>query len=100
QLCSGPLVRPRRIKSPLTSWGPKAQPCSPVTLLPTGLAERRGPHQGLPRIRPTIRMSLMGVVDLERVVETGGKILGRTAVAPLQKPAGEDATPPLHLVEP
>jgi hypothetical protein len=33
-------------------------------------------------------MSLMGVVDFEIVRETGGKIVGRTEVASLQKPAG------------
>ena len=42
----------------------------------------------------------MGVVDLDIVIETGGKILGRTEVASLQKPAGQDAKPQLHLVEP
>lgn len=42
----------------------------------------------------------MGVVDIEIVIETGGKILGRTEVPALQKPAGQDAKPQLNLVEP
>ena len=74
----------REIKSP----GPRAKPGSPVTLLTTGLAERRGPHQGLTRIRPTIRMSLMRVVDLKIVQQTRFKVLGRADIAALEKATG------------
>jgi hypothetical protein len=45
-------------------------------------------------------MSLMGVVDLEIGRELGCKILNRTAVPSLQKPASEDAKPHLNLIEP
>src|SRR5262249_25363468 len=96
----GPLVWPGRIKGPRKSLRPRAKPRAPLPLLTTCLTERCGPHQGLPRIRPPIWMCLMGVVDLEIIRETGFKILSRTEVGSLQKPAGEDAKPQLDLVEP
>jgi len=71
-----------------------------MTLLTTRVAERRGPHQRLARIRPPIRMGVMGVVDLKIVLQARGKILGRTEIAALEKPTGQDAKPPCHLVEP
>jgi len=64
-----------------------------MTLLTTRVAERRGPYQGLARIRPTIRMRVMGVVDRKIGIQTGGKILGRTAIASLKTPTGQDAKP-------
>jgi hypothetical protein len=42
----------------------------------------------------------MGVVDLQRVRQTGCKILGGTAIAACEKPPGQDAQPPCHLIEP
>ena len=71
-----------------------------MMLLTACLTERRGPYQGLARIRPTIRMGGMGIIDLKIVTQTDFKVLGRTEIASLQKPAGEDAKPQLHLVEP
>lgn len=71
-----------------------------MTLLTTRLTERRGSYQGLARIRPTIRMGSMGVIDLKIVTQTGFKVLGGTEVAPFQKTPRQDAKPQLHLVEP
>ena len=71
-----------------------------MTLLTTRLAERRGSHQGLPRIRPTIRMGMMGVVDFKIRLQTGGKMLRGTEIATLEKPPGQDAKPQFDLVEP
>jgi hypothetical protein len=71
-----------------------------MPLLPTRLAERDGPHQELARICPPIGMGVMGVVDLKIVRQARGKILGRMAIAAFEKPTGEDAKPPFHLVEP
>ena len=71
-----------------------------MTLLTTRLAERRGSHQGLPRIRPPIGMGLMGVVDFKIRLETGGKILRGTEIAALEKPTGQNAKPQFYLVEP
>ena len=42
----------------------------------------------------------MGVIDLKKVTQPGCKILGRTAITSLEKPAGSDAQPPRNLVEP
>lgn len=71
-----------------------------MTLLTTRLAERRGSYQGLPRIRPAIWMGLMGVVDFQIRLQTGGKILRGTEIAALEKPPAQDAKPPCDLVEP
>ena len=71
-----------------------------MTLLTTRLTERRGSYQGLARIRPTIRMGSLGVIDLKIVTQTGFKVLGGTEVAPFQKTPRQDAKPQLHLVEP
>src|SRR5215211_7514540 len=71
-----------------------------MTLLTSRLAERRGPYQGLARIGPTIRMGVMGVVDLKIIIQTGFKVLGGTVIASLKKPTGQDAKPQLNLVEP
>ena len=71
-----------------------------MTLLTTRLAERRGSHQGLPRIRPPIRMGMMGVVDCKIRLQTGGKILRGTAIAAREKPTGQNAQPPCSLGEP
>ena len=71
-----------------------------MTLLTTRLTERRGAHQGLPCIRPTIRMGGMGVIDLKIVTQTGFKVLGRTEIASFQKATGQDTKPQLNLVEP
>jgi hypothetical protein len=45
-------------------------------------------------------MSLMGVVDLKIVQQTGCKVLSRAEIAALQKPAGQDAKPQFNLVGP
>src|SRR6266436_3673961 len=100
QSCSGSLVRPGRIKGLFKSFGPCATPGPTMPLLTSRLAERRSPHQGLTRIGPTIRMGVVGVVDFKIVLQTGGKILGRTAIASFEKSTGQDAQPQLHLVKP
>ena len=71
-----------------------------MTLLTTRLTERRGPHQGLARRGPTIRMGVMGVVDFKIVIQARFKILGRIEIAALEKTARQDAQPQFHLVEP
>ena len=71
-----------------------------MTLLPTRLAKWRGSHQRLTRIRPTIRMGMMGVVDFKIRLQTGGKILRGTEIAALEKPTGQDAKPQFNLIEP
>jgi hypothetical protein len=71
-----------------------------MTVLTTRLAEWCGPHQGLARRRPPLWMGVMGVVDRKRVLQARWKILGRMEIAALEKPPGEDAKPPCHLVEP
>ena len=71
-----------------------------MTLLTTCLAERCRSHQGLSRIRPPIRMGVMGVVDFQIVIQTCGKIVSRTEIAALEKPPGQDAKPQFYLVEP
>ena len=42
----------------------------------------------------------MGVVDRERVIQAGFNIVGRIVIASWQKTTGQDAQPPLDLVEP
>ena len=64
-----------------------------MPLLTTRLSERRGPYQGLARIRPTVWMGVMGVIDLKIVIQTGFEILGGTEITSLQKPPGQDAKP-------
>ena len=71
-----------------------------MTLLTTRLAERRGSHQGLPRICPLIGMGMMGVVGFQIRIQTGGKILRGTEIAALEKPTSQDAKPQFDLVEP
>ena len=71
-----------------------------MTLLTTRWTERRRSHEGLTRIRPPIRMGVMGVVDLEIVRQAGFKIVGRIVIASFEKPTGQDAKPQLYLVEP
>ena len=71
-----------------------------MPLLMSRLAARRRLHQGLTRIGPTIRMGVVGVVDCKIVIQTGGKILGRTEIASFEKSTGQDAKPQLHLVKP
>ena len=71
-----------------------------MTLLTTRVTKRCGAHQGLARIGPTIRMSVMGVVDLQIVRQGGFKSLGRIEIAALEKPPRQDTKPPFHLVEP
>ena len=71
-----------------------------MTLLTTRLTERRRAHEGLTRIRPAIRMGVMGVVDLEIVRQAGFKIVGRSVIASFEKTTGQDAQPQLYLVEP
>ena len=71
-----------------------------MPLLTTRLAERRGPHQGLTRIRPPIRMGMVGVVDFKIVIQARFKILGRIEIAAFEKPTGQDAKPQLDLIEP
>ena len=70
-----------------------------MALLTSRLAERRGPYEGLARIGPTIRMGVVGVVDLKIIIQTGFKVLGGTVIASLKKPTGQDAKPQLNLVE-
>jgi hypothetical protein len=45
-------------------------------------------------------MGVMGVGDFKIVRQARGTILGRLAIAALEKPTGEDAQPQFHLVEP
>ena len=71
-----------------------------MTLLTTRLPEWRRSHEGLTCIRPTIRMGVMGVVDLEIVIQAGFKIVGRIVIASFEKTTGQDAKPQLDLVEP
>jgi hypothetical protein len=59
-----------------------------MMLLTACLTEGRSPYQRLARVRPTIRMGRMGVIDLKKVTQPGFKIVGRTEVASLQQPAG------------
>ena len=71
-----------------------------MTLLTTRLAERRGPHQRLARIRPPIRMGVMGIVEFQIVRQTLCKILGRIEIAALEKTPRQDAKPQLYLIQP
>ena len=71
-----------------------------MALLTTCLAERCGSHQGLPRIGPTIRMGMMGVVDFKIVSQTRFKIVGRIEIPALEKATGQDAKPQFDLIEP
>jgi hypothetical protein len=71
-----------------------------MTLLSTRVTKRCGAHQGLSRIRPTIRMRVRGVGDLQRVRHAGCTSLGRIAIAALEKTPRHDTQPPCHLVEP
>src|SRR6266700_6908187 len=100
QLCSGPLVRPGRIKDPFKSFGPCAKPGPTMTLLTTSATERCRSYQGLSRIRPAIRMGVMGVEDLKISRQARCKILGRIEIAALEKTPRQDAKPQFHLVEP
>ena len=43
---------------------------------------------------------MMGVVDLQIVRQAGVKILGRSVIAAREKTPCQDATPPLHLIQP
>src|SRR5712691_293631 len=100
QSCSGPFVRPGRRQGPFTSLGPRAQPCPPRTLLTTRLPAWRRSHEGVTCLRPTIRMGVMGVGDLEIVIQAGVKIVGRIVIASFEKTTGQEAQPPLDVVEP
>ena len=71
-----------------------------MTLLTTRATERGRSHQGLSRIRPTIRMGVMGVVDLKIVRQASYKIVGRIEIAALEETPRQDAKPQFHLVEP
>src|SRR5262245_57949959 len=71
-----------------------------MTLLTTRATERRRAYQGLSRIRPTIWMGVVGVVDLKIVRQAGFKIVGRIEIPALEKTSREDAKPQFHLVEP
>src|SRR5262245_34097370 len=99
QLGSSPVVRPRWIKDPFTSFGPWAKPRPPMALLTTSATERCRSHQGLSCICPTIRMGVMGVVDLKIVIQARFKILGRIEITALEKTPRQDAKPQFHLVE-
>jgi hypothetical protein len=45
-------------------------------------------------------MGMLGVVDFQILIQTGGKILRRTEIAALEKAPGQDAKPQFYLVEP
>jgi hypothetical protein len=45
-------------------------------------------------------MSLMGVIDLKVVTQTGFKVLSGTEIAAFKKATRQDTKPQLHLVEP
>ena len=45
-------------------------------------------------------MGVMGVGDLERVIQAGCKIVGRIVIASCEKTTGQDAQPPRDVVEP
>ena len=45
-------------------------------------------------------MGVVGVIDFQIVTQTGFKIVGRRAIAALEKTTGQDAQPQLDLIEP
>jgi hypothetical protein len=94
------LIRPGWITSAFTGFGPWTKPGSSLTLLAAGLTTRRRPDQGLACIRPLIGMRVMGVVDLKIVRQTRVKIVGRSVIATLEEPPGQDTQPQLHLIQP
>ena len=71
-----------------------------MTLLTTRATERGRSHQGLSRIRPPIRMGVMGIVDFKIVIQARFKIVGRIEIAALEKTPCQDAKPQFDLVEP
>src|SRR4051794_3869569 len=60
---TGPsFVGPGRVEHAFKLGGTAAEPGTALALLPARLAERRGPHQRLPRVRPPVRVRLPRVV--------------------------------------
>src|SRR2546421_4042390 len=87
------FVWPGGIESPLKTLGARADPPPPLPLLATGVTKGRGPHQRLPRIRPAIRMSLVGIIHLQVGIQLGSKVFDSTKVAPFEKPTCQHAAP-------
>src|SRR5262245_28790467 len=79
---------------------PSAEPGSPLSPLPPGLAERGLPHQGLACVRPAIRLRLPLVVFFQIRSQPLFKLLYRAEIATPQKLPGQHAEEQLHLVQP
>ena len=87
------MIRSGWIENAFKALGAGAKPRTAVLLLASGMTEGSGAHQGLPRIRPAIRMGMVRVVHLQVVVQPGGKVLDGTEIAPLQEAACQHAEP-------
>ncbi len=88
------------IEDTFKTLGPGAEPRPTLPLLAPGVTEGGGPHQRLPGIGPAIRMSMVGIIHLQVVTQTGCKVLDRTKVAPFEKTARQNPEPPFDLIEP
>ena len=68
------MIRSGWIENAFKALGAGAKPRTTVLLLASGMTEGSGAHQGLPRIRPAIRMGVMGIIDVKIIEQTGGKV--------------------------
>src|SRR4051794_34962126 len=88
------------MKPPLEQLGTRTEPGPAMPALLTGPVPRRGSHQRLPGVRPSVRVRPLLIVLLQVRSQPPLELLDRPEVATLQELPRHDAEEQLHLVQP
>jgi hypothetical protein len=94
------MVGSRRIKTPFPEWRTGTESGPPSSLLSPCLAKRRGPHQRLPRIRPSVRMSVVAIVSRQPRLDSFLELGGACEIAPFEEAPAQDTEEQFDLIEP